>query len=513
MIKKFFREQPLYKVIMDIVFIVIALSGIAVSIYMNVVGRSLWYDEAALAYSFVRRGFSELTATGLDLVQSAPVGWLYAVKILCKIFGYSDFVMRVPSILAYIGCLVLVYYVAKKILKLYYAFAPVAFAASLPLFLQYSNMFKPYISDAFLALLAVVLFYIYKERKLNVYLLGVIWGVMIWFSSPVCFVEGGIIIASFIVSLMSKDKIKIKQDIINLLKIGVIIVVFFAVYYFYWLRKVDGDMHAFWGEAQFKLLPLSLDDLRDNKYMMSLLLEPFYSHKIYIAILCLIGFILSIIKKNEYVLSTYTIFIFTAIVSTIGMYPVNKRLWLFIYPLLILSCFYVLDFLLDKADLANSRSTRNILVGVALVCMCITNSGIRYYMHKEYIYWPRYEVKGEMEYMDSVIEKDDGVYVLLCARPAFLFYNNYNTDTLEATGNSVLVGEHLFCPDLAGYEPDHTDEFNYILSHDKCYIVTSDTWNDDYMYTYLFERLSEEGTIEMVYDKYATPLFLFTKNK
>ena len=230
MIKKFFKEQPLYKVIMDIVFIVIALSGIAVSIYMNVVGRSLWYDEAALAYSFVRRSFSELTATGLDLVQSAPVGWLYAVKILCKIFGYSDFVMRVPSILAYIGCLVLVYYVAKKILKLYYAFAPVAFAASLPLLLQYSNMFKPYISDAFLALLAVVLFYLYKERKLNVYLLGVIWGVMIWFSSPVCFVEGGIIIASFIVSLMSKDKIKIKQDIISLLKIGVIIVVFFLLF-------------------------------------------------------------------------------------------------------------------------------------------------------------------------------------------------------------------------------------------------------------------------------------------
>nr|MCR4611520.1 glycosyltransferase family 39 protein [Lachnospiraceae bacterium] len=297
------KAIPIYKLIIDIVCIVIALFGVIVSIKMNFVGRSLWFDEAALAYSFVQRGFSDLTATGLDLVQSAPVGWLYVLKIICAIFGYTDFVMRVPSILAYLGMLCLTYYISHKIIKIYYAFAPVAFAASLPLLLQYSNVFKPYISDAFFALLILCLFYWYKEKKLNIFVLAVIWGVILWFSSTACFVEGGVIIASFIVTLINRDKKTIKKDIINLVIIGVIIVVFFGIYYIYWLGKVDDGMHGFWADWSFKFIPLSMDDLRHMKKMISTLFDPFYYFKAVTFILFIVGFIVSIIKKNQYILS------------------------------------------------------------------------------------------------------------------------------------------------------------------------------------------------------------------
>lgn len=512
MIKRIIKQKPLYKIILDVILLVISLAGVVVSIKMNLVGRSLWYDEAALAYSFVTRSFTELTASGLDLVQSAPVGWLYALKIFCKILGYSDFVMRVPSILAYVGSLVLIYYISEKVINTYYSLAPVAFAASLPLMLQYSNMFKPYISDAFFALLIICFFYWYKEKGLNIYIMSIIWGAILWFSSTACFVEGGIIVASFIVSLMSKDGKKIKRDVISLVKIGIIILVFFGIYYIYWLRKVDDGMHGFWAEWSFKFIPLSIQDLKDIKRMFSALFEPFYYYKACILILVLIGLVLSIIKKNIYVLSVYTIFFITAIASAIGMYPVNKRLWLFMYPIVIISCFYVLDYLLDKGDINNGKSLRNILVGVSLACMCLCNAGIRYYLHDEYVYWTRYEVKGEMEYLEDVIKPEEGVYVLSCARPMFLFYNDYNTETLETTGNSVVVGESSFVPDFNGNIADHSDEIDYIISHDKCYVVMSDTW-DDGSYDELYNKLRENGSFEMIYNKYETPLFLFTKNK
>ena len=513
MIKKMISEQPLYKKIINVVLLLISLAGVFVSVRMNLVGRSLWYDEAALAYSFVTRSFTELTSMGLDLVQSAPVGWLYALKILCKVFGYTDFVMRIPSIIAYVGVLVLLYYVSRKILNIYYSLAPVAFAASLPLLLQYSNMFKPYISDAFFALLIMCLFYWYRKGKLNIYIMAVIWGIILWFSSTACFVEGGIIIASFIISLMSKDKETIKKSVISLVKIGVIILVFFAIYYIYWLRKVDNGMHGFWADWSFKFIPLSIQDLSDMKRMVATLFEPFYYHKVLILILCIIGLVLAIVKKNEYVLSVYTITLITAVASSLGMYPVNKRLWLFMYPLVILACFYVMDYLLDKSDIANRRSLRNILIGVALTCMCIFNGGIRYYLHSEYVFWPRYEVKGEMEYLENVIEEGDGVYVLSSARPMFLFYNNYNTEVIEGTGNSVVVGEATFEPDFNGNVTDHSKEIEYILSHDKCYIVMSDTWDDENAYGELYRILNENGTLKEVYNQYQTPLFLFEKTK
>ena len=513
MIKNMIKEKPLYKLIIDAVLLIVALLGVFVSIKMNIVGRSLWYDEAALAYSFVTRSFFELTSTGLDLVQSAPVGWLYVLKIFCIIFGYTDSVMRIPSIIAYIGVLVLLGYISKKILKMYYYLAPVAFAASLPLLLQYSNMFKPYITDAFFALLIICLFYWHREKKLNVYVMGVLWGVILWFSSTACFVEGGLIIASFIICLMSKDKEIIKKRTISLVKIGVIILIFFGIYYVYWLRKVDDGMHGFWADWSFIFIPTSMQDVSDMKRMISALFEPFYYYKMVVLILCVLALVIAIIKRSEYILGVYTIALITAFASAIGMYPVNKRLWLFMYPLVILASFYVLDFIVDRTDIKNNRSLRNILLGVALSCMCICNAGIRYYMHDSYVYWPRYEVKGEMEYLDEIIEEGDGVYVLSSAAPMFLFYNHYNTSTLENTGNSVVVATASFAPDYDGNITDHTDEINYILSHDKCYIVMSDTWDDESNYGELYNRLQKEGSLTMVYNEHATPLFLFTKNK
>ena len=507
------KQIPVYKLILDVLFILIAAFGIVVSIRMNVIGRSLWYDEAALAYSFVRRSFAELTSSGLELVQSAPVGWLYGIKILCAVFGYSDFVMRVPSILMYVGTLILLGYISKKVVKMYYFLAPVAFAASMPLLLQYSNVFKPYISDAFMALLVILLFYLYKERKLNLYIMAVLWGIILWFSSTACFVEGGIIIASFIVSLMSKDREEITKAFFSLLKIGVIILVFFAIYYIYWLRKVDDGMHGFWADWSFKLLPLSWQDIVDDKRMVATLIMPFYYFKAPVLILSVVGFVIAIYKKNEYILSVYGILLVTAFASMIGMYPVNKRLWLFVYPLLILVMFYALDFVVDKDNLKDSKSVRNILVGVALFLMTLCNGGIRYYMHAENVYWPGYEVKGEKEYLENVIEQGDGVYVASSAMPMFLFYNNYNTETLEKTGNDIVVGEVAFSPDYEGNVPDHTSEIEYILSKDKCYLVMSDTWDDGVAYKNLYDILNEKGNISIVYNEYDTPLLLFEKTK
>lgn len=67
-------EQNVFENILNLIFLVITLMGAVTSIFMNFVDRSLWLDEAALAYSFSTRTFWNLWNGSLENVQSAPLG-------------------------------------------------------------------------------------------------------------------------------------------------------------------------------------------------------------------------------------------------------------------------------------------------------------------------------------------------------------------------------------------------------------------------------------------------------
>lgn len=84
---KSIRQMSWQQILVNGICLCIIFAGIVVSIQMNLVGRALWYDESALAFSFCQRSLSELTASELDYVQSAPVGWLYLLKIFSMILG------------------------------------------------------------------------------------------------------------------------------------------------------------------------------------------------------------------------------------------------------------------------------------------------------------------------------------------------------------------------------------------------------------------------------------------
>ena len=70
---KTWKAKGLQKKAADIFGILVILSGIGVSIYMNTVGRSLWLDEAYLVSSLKNRSLFQLTASPLDYIQSAPI--------------------------------------------------------------------------------------------------------------------------------------------------------------------------------------------------------------------------------------------------------------------------------------------------------------------------------------------------------------------------------------------------------------------------------------------------------
>ena len=505
-IKRLLANLSTEQKIIEGVSLLISIAGIVTSIKMNLVGHSLWYDEAALAYSFCTRGLGGLTGSGLELVQSAPVGWLYLEKVFVEIAGNTDFNLRILSVVFYILMLLEICYVMKAICKAYYVFPAVSFVATIPLLLQYSNVFKPYIADAFFCLGVIILYDLYKRGKINVYVLALLWVIVIWFSSPGCFIIGGCILTDFIFEVVARKK----RNIFDIIKVALIVLAGFVVYYIYWLSKVDIGMSGWWQDSSFPLIPTSLEDLIRAKDLLHTLFKEFYRFEWLVLIFLIVALIYAIYKKDRIIIAIYLSLFLALFASFIGMYPINRRLWVFAYPLITVVIFSFINSCLAS----NKERITRVIAGVFVIILSLGNSGIYYYWDEQHVYWPGYEVKGEVEYLEDIIKADDKVYVLSCAAPMFLYYNDYDEEKLTGRSNRVLVGRESFSDKTILNQDshiDHSSEYDYILGSVKCYIVASDSWDDEAQYGKLFDRLQNEGELEIVYNKYDTPLLLFKK--
>ncbi len=509
------RLESYFEPAVKLVCIVVILCGVITSIYMNFVGRSLWFDEAALAYSLSTRDLFEIATRGLDYVQAAPIGWLYIEKIFTIIFGNTDFVLRVPSILYYVGTLVIMYLFSSDIVDMDLPLLPVAFTASMPVILQYSNMFKPYMADCFFTLLLLYVYYGIRDDELEsgtrAVIMGLFFGAVIWFSNPACFVIGGILAASGLFSLISREWKKFSCAVIT----AVPVAGSFAFYYFYWLVKIDDGMNGFWAAWKFPLILKSMDDITQFYIMGATLMQPFYRLKWIVAAIVAAGFIFCIYWKAEKLLAIYFSLFLATFASSIGMFPVNKRMWLFIYPLMTIIIFFIGHKAWDFCDVRDWDIMSKLVVGIMLFA-CILNGGIRYYIHAENVWWPRYEVKGEYEYLCKKLKPGDRVYVFSAAAPMFLYYNNYETRTISPRDDSITVPSNVSV--YVGDEPlgeafDCKEDLEYILKGDDCYIVMSDTYNDPAASKVLWDTTAEYGTVAQEYFEHDTPLFHFVKSK
>ena len=499
---KSIRQMSWQQILVNGICLCIIFAGIVVSIQMNLVGRALWYDESALAFSFCQRSLSELTASELDYVQSAPVGWLYLLKIFSMIFGYSTYALRTPSIIAYVGTIFFLYRILKDIFHVYYAMAGPAFAASLPLILQYSNVFKPYISDCFCCLLAIWIYYRWFERKKGAIWVGAFWAVLIWFSNPVVFVEAGMILSAGILGLKNRTPDTIKKLFVT----GIMIVFSFAIYYFYWLRQTaveNESMLGYWQDYNFPLIPTSLDEVKQAVQLTGLLFQPFYRLQYIVMILLAAFAVWTVLKKDLYFIGIYLSFFVAAVASYLDKYPINKRLWLFIYPLITIILFAGLDDFIQKK---NKKHTSVYTVGIIMLGICVLNSGIRYYAKEENVYWPGYEVGKEYDYLLDHIE-DEWVYVYNPIIPEFAYINNYNEEYLEGTEYKVVLGSTPL-----GAEYDCQEDLDLIFGSDACYIFMSDSWDNEYLSGELFAQGHAKGHLEMVYNDYITPLWRYCSN-
>jgi hypothetical protein len=127
----------------DWVSLVIVLGGAAVRIYHWLSGRSLWQDEAYLAFNILSRDILEL-ARPLDLNQSAPYLFLAATEALTWVLGEGEYALRLIPLLASIAALVLLWRLGRRCLAPWAVPVALAMIAFLYPFVYYAQEFKQY---------------------------------------------------------------------------------------------------------------------------------------------------------------------------------------------------------------------------------------------------------------------------------------------------------------------------------------------------------------------------------
>ncbi len=178
-------------------------------------GRSIWYDEAALALNILHRSFKGLFYP-LEFHQGAPLGFLLLEKVSTKLAGKGELALRAVPLVAGIAALFVFYEVAKLYVSA--KAVPIAFLlfSLSPSLIYHSSEAKQYSTDVLVALgLLYVVFRLSRGSLTSrESVCAAISGALaIWFSHPSSFVLAGAATILIAENLMAGDTQRLRAII------------------------------------------------------------------------------------------------------------------------------------------------------------------------------------------------------------------------------------------------------------------------------------------------------------
>ena len=230
--------------------IVLLLAGVALRLGSYLWNTSFHYDEGWLIQNVEDRSFGELTGP-LKNDQAAPLGYLWLLKALYAAGGLCELTLRLPSVLAAIGGMLLIWPLAKR--SVGWAALPwaIVLLAASDNVLIYAARTKPYTIDALATTLLLYLAVRLKDAPPLKYILalGAVGAVLFWLSYPSCFVYGGVAVVGGIKLLRSRRW----QDWLGFLAVNVAV----GVSMYAMLRLTSGQrselLELYWSERGFPM--------------------------------------------------------------------------------------------------------------------------------------------------------------------------------------------------------------------------------------------------------------------
>ncbi len=183
------------------------LLGIAIRAIRFLLCFPLWPDEAYLAHNYLDRSYLDLLKP-LDFIQIAPILYLWIQKAFVNLLGFSEYSLRLYSLLCGIASLFVFRCLAGRLLRgTALVLALAVFAVAYPL-VRYSGDAKPYGGDMLVSLILVTLAILWQEQPDKSrwwWALTLAMPLAMLLSYPVAFMGGGICLAMAIELLLRRD--------------------------------------------------------------------------------------------------------------------------------------------------------------------------------------------------------------------------------------------------------------------------------------------------------------------
>jgi len=172
----------------------IVVLGVALRLLRYLLRMPLWGDEAFVAANFFEQSYADLLQP-LAYHQVCPPLFLWIELFSARLFGFSEYSLRLFPCLASIATLLLFWRFARGIVQGLPLLLAVGFFAVAYYPIRHGGEVKPYATDLFSAMLLLTIFgeWLAHPRQVRwLWMLVAVVPLAIWLSYPTVFVAGGI---------------------------------------------------------------------------------------------------------------------------------------------------------------------------------------------------------------------------------------------------------------------------------------------------------------------------------
>jgi hypothetical protein len=343
-------------------------------------------------------------------------------KIVFKIFGRSEYSLRLLPYLSGIISLFIFFDLAKKCIKPKAVMIGIGLFAISGSLIYYSSEVKQYSSDVVIALILYWITVYIQSKELNnrlVLLYGVLGGISIWLSHPSVFV-----LASSAVTLTYFSVTKKEWGRIRGLSLAYSVwLISFICFYFVSLRRLSSNefMLNVWSSAFLPFPPMSMSDVKwyiDTFFKV--FNNPVKMHLHGIAALAFLVGSSSLFRerKDKFYLLISPI-IFTLLASSLHKYPFSGRLILFLVPSLLI---FIAE---GAAQIWNKTRNGYKFIGIVFIGLLFfhptisASSGLFKPYHEE--------IKTVLDYVERNRKDGDVLYLYYFTIRPFKYYSDrYN---------------------------------------------------------------------------------------
>ncbi|HBF34015.1 TPA: hypothetical protein DDW35_05580 [Candidatus Sumerlaeota bacterium] len=421
--------------------LLVIIAGIVPRLTQYVFNRSLWLDESFFALNFTERSFMGLFHHPLDYDQSAPIGVLLVCKLFMLALGDSEYVLRLLPLIGGIAGLFCFWKLAAECVgvgKPHHVpftmiFLSVVLLATCERLIYYASEFKPYSTDATVAVLLFLGTATIMQRGITIrraVWFGIGGVVAFWFSFPAVFVLGGVSCALLLHALKKKDVLLAWCAVV----MSMVWVCNFVGYYALFLSQTVQSpyLQGYWQNA---FMPLPLGELSFNWFTRSL--SSFIREQLGLSVwqgsvtLLLIVGLFAICWRSLALGCLFLVPVFLTIAaSAVHKYPFTGRLILFLVPSFLLVIAEGIGWI--QGVLPKPLRWLGWIL-IALFVLPLVGAAFDYVPH------PRSceETRPMMQYMKQNLRPGDTVYVYYKTETAFKYYAHL----LPFSFPNVIIGK------------------------------------------------------------------------